>query len=60
MVGCYGNMLFGVECIEGSYFIIIVVLEFISNIIELFFKDFMESELMVFFMYILREIFLVF
>lgn len=60
MAGCYGNMLFGVECIEGSYPITTAVLEFISNIIEPFFKDSMESELMASFMYILREIFPVF
>lgn len=60
MAGCYGNMLFGVECIEGSYPITTAVLEFISNVIEPFFKDSMESELMASFMYILREIFPVF
>lgn len=60
MAGCYGNMLFGVECIEGSYPITTAVLEFILNIIEPFFKDSMESELMASFMYILREIFPVF
>lgn len=60
MAGCYGNMLFGVECIEGSYPITTAVLEFISNVIKPFFKDSMESELMASFMYILREIFPVF
>ncbi|XP_056009987.1 nucleoporin NUP188-like [Ostrea edulis] len=60
MAGCYGNMLFGVECIEGLYPITTAILEFISNLIQPFFQESMENELMASIMYILREIFPVF
>ena len=60
MAGCYGNMLFGVECIEGLYPITMAILEFISNVIQPFFKDSMENELMASILYILREVFPVF